>query len=40
VLYENYGFDEYIYFASMFISGGIGLVIFYVVASKKLEKAA
>ena len=40
LLYEIYYFEEYIYFASMLISGGIGLVIFYRIASKKLEKAA
>ena len=40
LLYETYHFDEYIYFASMLISGGIGLVVFYRIASKKLENAA
>ena len=40
LLYETYHFDEYIYFASMLISGGIGLVIFYRIASKKFEQAA
>lgn len=40
LLHEYYGYEEFVYFASMFIGGGIGLVIFYVVASKKLEKAA
>lgn len=39
-LYEAYHMEEYIYFACMLVSGGIGLVIFYFVASKKLEKAA
>ena len=40
LLYEIYYFEEYIYFASMLISGGIGLVIFYRIASKKLENPA
>lgn len=39
-LYEAYHMEEYIYFACMLVSGGIGLVIFYFIASKKLEKAA
>ena len=39
-LYDAYHFEKYIYFACMLVSGGIGLVIFYIIASKKLEKAA
>jgi len=40
LLDETYHFEEWIYFASMLISGGIGLVIFYRIASKKLEQAS
>jgi len=39
-LHDAYHFEEHIYFASMLVSGGIGLVIFYFVASKKLGKTA
>lgn len=39
-LYDVYNFEEYIYFACMLVSGGIGLVVFYFIASRKLEKSA
>lgn len=37
ILDRYYYFHDSIYFASMLISGGIGLVIFYFIAAKKMK---
>lgn len=40
ILDRYYYFHDSIYFASMLISGGIGLVIFYFIAAKKMSSSS